>query len=340
MKKKLFFIATTLYNNAQAVRCSIKSAWYAFIAFIVSCLMLIAPVSISKFTTTGEAIMKNYPQSSLAIYELIEELDENNITCKIKNNKFSCDSVLNKKEYVYDIPISETKNVRYTIVLLDDDYQYQDEKLNHDIKQDNDNLIYFGKKHFHIREAVRTKEGKLESSVSTSGNYKHCEGFTFQNVTDYIDQIERQYKDSYNGDELKALMVDAGVSKTYEIMCDFLYSVSISDFNTILFVWLLLAVASCLLCVLSGAFILNYGNKKGNLSDEYGFKGSFKIACNLLLMPAILSVLIGLIMPESVIITAPILFYIRLFFIYRAQFTRKGQRIALKTHQGLEDMIN
>ena len=45
-------------------------------------------------------------------------------------------------------------------------------------------------------------------------------------------------------------------------------------------------------------------------------------------------------MPESVIITAPIIFYIRLFFIYRAQFTRKGQKIAIKTHKGLEDMID
>lgn len=337
MKKKLFFIATTLYSNAQAVRCSIKSAWYAIIAFFISCLMLLTPVSISKYTTNGESIIKNFPHSTIMLYELIDELDSKGITCTVKNKKFSCDKLLEKKEYVYTDEINK-KVITYTIVLLDETYDYK--TVNENEVQENDNLIYFGKEKFYIRETSRDKDGKIESTVTLNGLYNHCNGFSFQKVTDQMDIVMNQYQGEVLEEQLLSMVENAGKSKTYEIFSEFLYHISISDFNSILFVWLLLAIVSCLLCIVSGAFILNYGNKKGNLSDEYGFIGSLKIACNLLLLPAILSVLIGLIMPESVIITAPIIFYIRLFFIYRAQFTRKGQKIAIKTHKGLEDMID
>lgn len=338
MKKKLFFIATTLYSNAQSVRCSIKSWWYAIIAFVVSCLMLITPISLSKYFASGESMLDQFPSATQMLYSFILDMDEENITCSVNNEKFTCDRELTQTEYVLTQTIDK-KEVTYTIVLIDKEYEY--DKVDAEVPQLNDNLIYFGEDKFFIRESSRTKDGKLDQTITMSGTYKHCGDFSFQTITDYIDIVRNQYKDSYSDKaQLEKVVEGAGLVKTQEVLSRFLYHISISDFTTILLLWLLLAIASCLLCVLSGAFIINYGNKKGNLADEYKIKGSIKIACNLLLMPALLSVIVGFIMPESVIITAPIIFYVRLFFIYRAQFTRKGQKLAIKTHKGLEEMID
>lgn len=319
MKKRLFFIATTLYSNAQVVRTSIKSVWYAIFAFIVSSIMLLAPVSISRVTTSGESLASTFGTSEYMLYDFIIDMSEKGVTCSIENGKFSCaGNQLTQKEFT-NVLVEDEKEYKYTFVLLDNDYDY--ETVNEEVAQDNDNLVYFGEDTFFIRKATRTKDGALESSLTLTGSYKYVGNFDFEDV------------------KIRSADESSARSYLHTMYSDFLYSVSLSDFVAILLVWFILSVIVSLICVLSGGFIIYYGNKKGNLADEYGFKGSLKITCNLLLLPAILSVLIGLFMPESVIITAPIIFFIRAFVIYRAQFTRKGQKLAIKTHKGLEDFI-
>ncbi len=320
MKKKLFFIATTLYSNAQAVRSSIKSVGYAIFAFVVSSIMLLAPISISRVTTSGESLTKTFGTSEYMLYEFIMDLNNKGTTCSVNNGKFSCaGNQLIEKEFI-TIVEQDGKEYKYAFVVLDDDYDYK--TVNEEEAQDNDNLVYFGEDTFYLRKATRNKNGDLESSLTLTGSYKYVGNFDFENVTTR----------SSNETSARAYL--------HTIYSDFLYSVSLSDFSAILLIWFILAIIVLLICVLSGGFIIYYGNKKGNLADEYGFRGSLKIACNLLLMPAILSVLVGLFMPESVIITAPIIFFIRTFVIYRAQFTKKGQKLAIKTHKGLEDFID
>lgn len=324
MKRALFYIATTLYSNAQAVRASIKKVRYAIFAFIAATLMLLAPVSISKVTTSGESLIKNFPTAEFMLHDFILEMDEKGVTCKIEAGKLNCKGVqLTNKvfEREYEETINNKKyTYRYTFVLGDDTYN-TDINPNITEYQANDNIVFFGEEEFLLRSTTRDKEGKLVGSLSIQGDYSRVGSFDFENIA------KRKSNEASSRAEL------------HTMFADLLYAVSISDFNVILLLWLILSLIVNFFCVLSGGFILNYGNKKGNLGDEYGFKGSLKIACNLLLLPAILSVLVGLFMPESVIITAPIIFYIRVFFIYRAQFTRKGQKLAIKTKKGLEEYI-
>ena len=318
MKKALFFIATTLYSNAQAVRASIKNAWYAIFAFFAASLMLLAPVSISKVSTSGETLIKNFATAEYMLHDFIIELDEKGITCKIENGKFTCSGQALTEKVYNRVHKENNAEYKYTFVLLQDNYDYSlaaEEK-----EQPNDNLVYFAEDSFFIRKTFRNSKGEAEASVSITGDYSKVGRFDFNVVTSANSEARSR-------------------AEFHTMFADLLYAVSISDFNVILIVWLVLAIIVNFICILSGGFILYYGNKKGNLGDEYGFKGSLKIACNLLLLPAIISVLLGLLMPESVIITAPIAFFIRAFFIYRAQFTRKGQKLAIKTKKGLEDMI-
>lgn len=325
MKKALFFIATTLYSNAQAVRSSIKKWRYAIFAFIASSLMMLVPVSVSKVTTSGETLIKNFATAEFMLHDFIIELDNKGTTCKIENDKFSCGNVqLTEKVFyrTYEEKINnKTYTYNYTFVLLDETYNSD---INPDIRdeQPNDNLVVFGEKDFLIRKTTRDKNGDLVGSISIQGDYSRVGSFDFEKVVDKF-----EYKES------------SSRAYFHTTFADLLYSVSISDFNIILTIWLLLALLVNLLCVISGGFVLYYGNKKGNLGDEYGFWGSIKIACNLLLLPTLLGILVGLFMPESIIITTPIIFFIRVFIIYRAQFTRKGQKLAIKTKKGLEDLI-
>lgn len=319
MKKALFFIATTLYSNAQAVRASIKSVWYAIFAFLAASLMLLAPVSISKVATSGETLVKNFATAEYMLHDFIIEMEEKGVTCSVENDKFTCSGVALTEKVFRRSVVYNNVEYKYTFVLLDETYEYDLENITEE--QENDNIVYFGEDKFFIRKTTRAKDGNLEGSVSIEGDYSRVGKFDFS--------------------ELGARKDNEKNSRAYfhTMFADLLYSVSISDFNVILIVWLLLSILVNLICILSGGFILYYGNKKGNLGDAYGFRGSLKIACNLLLLPAILSVLVGLIMPESVIITSPIIFFVRAFFIYRAQFTRKGQKLAIKTKKGLEDLM-
>ena len=327
MKRALFFIATSLYSNAQAVRASIKKWTYAVFAFVASSLMMLVPVSIDSVTTSGETLIKNFSTAEFMLHDFIVELDENGITCKVENKKFTCAGTqLNEGNKVYDRVYEETINnkkyiYKYRFVLLDSPDKYLiDENLFQE--QPNDNIIVFGEDEFLVRKLNRNKDGQITGNVYINGSYKRVGSFDFQKVVD-----KYNYKESSSRAYL------------HTTFADFLYAVSIADFNVILIVWLLLAILVNLLCVVSGGFVLYYGNKKGNLADVYGIKGSLKIACNLLLLPTILGILVGLFMPESIIITTPIIFSIRLIIIYRAQFTRKGQKLAIKTKKGLEDLI-
>lgn len=325
MKKRLFFIATSLYSNAQAVRASIKSVWYALIAFFAATLMLLAPVSISKATTSGESLAQSFKYSGPLLYDAIVDLSNQGITCEVNDGKFTCNGESIEKTIVKTTKIDK-KDYTYTFVLLDENYDYA--KVDEKEPQLDDNIMYFGEDTFYVRRTIRNDDKTVESTIYIEGNYNYVGSFNFAQVIDYIDI------DNVDNPDGRARQYLQG------IYSDLLYAVSISDFNVTLLLWFVMAVVVNLICVFSGGFILYFGNKKGNLADDYGFKGSLKIACNLLLLPAILCVLIGLFMPESVIITAPIIFFIRTFIIYRAQFTRKGQKLSIKTHKGLEEMID
>lgn len=325
MKKKLFFIATSLYSNAQAVRASIKSVGYAIFAFIAATLMLLAPVSINKATTSGESLAQSFKYSGPLLYDAIVDLSNQGAVCEIKDGKFTCGGGVEDKIIVKSM-VENKKETKYTFVFLDENYDYA--KVDEKEPQLDDNIMYFGEETFYIRRTIRNDDKTVESTIYLEGNYSYVGSFNFQQVIDYIDVENIDNPDGRARQYLQS------------IYSDLLYAVSISDFNVTLILWFIMAIIVNLICIFSGGFILYYGNKKGNLADDYGFKGSLKIACNLLLLPAILCVLIGLFMPESVIITAPIIFFIRTFVIYRAQFTRKGQKLSIKIHKGLEEMID
>lgn len=290
----LKYYAFTLFSNKEVIRAYTKSWKVAIFAYILSLLILLTPIAYHQLLVSDRIIVNQFSDIELAFNDIYDR----NIDCKISNSVLTCNN---------DISYEFESNNYLVVINKEFDYDIQ---IDNEVAKNTDNLIVFSKDHIFIRFVER------EDGIA----YKPV-----QNIRGYYSNINTfDFKEIYNNG-----LTDEETAREGYYLANTLYlfsRIKMSNLVPTLLLWLGQFILSTFLLIIPSAFLINYGNKKGQRADEYNFKGSLKISLVMLLGVSFICALIGILSLELTPILLTVFYTIRLLLIYLNQFTRRGQK--------------
>jgi hypothetical protein len=297
-KDLVLYYAYTLFSNKEAIRAYTKSWKVSIFAYLISILILLTPITVSKLFTSNQSILDSFDNIELAFND-VYEYQNAGIPCEIKSGELTC---INDESF-------EIESNGYLIVINKDlDNNIDVDKNKASIT---DNIIIMNKSDFYARYVVREDDGIVYQPISElEGDYSKISNINFQIIYNNVKNKDESYQSSHY------------LANTIYL----LNGIDLSNFNRDLVLWTIQNVLSTMLLVVSSALMIFLGNRKGQRADEYGFKGSLKISFVSLIGVSFVCSVIGLLSLELTPVLLSVVYIVRILLIYINQFTRRGQK--------------
>jgi len=206
MNKFFTYFSGTIYSVKECLLTWKKPKIYPILTFIISFMMLLAPVQFSFVTVPVETVIKQVPNVELVLDSVADELNSKNIDVSIKEGVLEIEQEYQSYLEGFTIYIGSDFNT----------YPEIDEKK----AQKTDNLLIIGKDKFYSRYYDRNSK----SISSLSGTYKRVGNFSFDDIYECEDEMEFQ---SIVGGFLKAIYLS---NSSYNLIT---WAIIIEIFNLI-----------------------------------------------------------------------------------------------------------
>lgn len=278
------YFSGVVYSVKQCLLTWKKPKRYPIFAFIISCIMLLAPVQFSFINTPIDTIVNQIPNIEVVLSNAAIDLNSKNIEVKIENNK-----VVTSENY--------QKYIDGFMVYIGIDFEEYPE-VDQKEKKDTDNIIIFDESYFYARYTYRADNNDYQGISVLSGNYSKVNSFNFNEI--YECKNDKQ---------------------VYLVVGTFLNYIYLTNSSNNLLSWTFIIEIFNLLFILIGGFLLLYINKKGNRDYKLTYGQSFLTVMGSLVLPAFLATIIGMFSFSFFTITYVVVAFIRLIRLCYAQLS-------------------
>lgn len=287
MKNFFLYLSGAFYSIKQCMLTWKKPKKYPIFIFIISFIMLLAPIQFNLMSTPTETLINQIPNIEVVLKDVSLDLNAKNIEVKIENDKLVTSSTY--ENYLDGFMI-------YIGINLDEYPEIQEKEASQ-----TDNLIIFGETRFYARYVNRTKLGIQDGDPQVlSGYYNMSNSFDFNLI----------YQVQDNNEEV------------YSLVGTFLKTVYLTNWGYNLIIWVFIIEMVNLLYLLLGSFLLLLFNSKGNRDYKLTYGQSFLTLMGSLILPSLLASIIGMINFSYFTLSYVVIALIRLFMLCYSQLSR------------------
>lgn len=307
-KSNIKTLAKSTYSNRALFEVRKQSFLAPILIFLLCIVMMCVPSYIISKNVKVSNIMKNFPEISAPIENLLTR----NLDCKVTNATLVCDEGAESLNVVVGDSIKYTVIANVSTISANTDVVYENPK-------DTDNLILLLSKYIKIRYAQRDYVNEKVNVYEIIGDYSKFENLDFKELTQKL---------SDNPDSLN-----------FEIE-NFVYTTYVSTLDTKLLVNLSSLLISFLFLVIVATIILKmpyiFRRKKG-----FKFSECLKMSLVSSLPAMIFGTLLYFMMGIDFATSFGLIFIVRIVFIYfKYSFSNKNNIYKTLYEQTKEERFN